>query len=117
MEEFGASSSTATLLALLATVITVASILASFLFSGVSKNGYVCVLETHHLGHRADSPLHEHDAVCLYRLKTVPKAKVLPFYGDTDRLLKDGLNMEMERSQVCGERQQRRFRSNFHIHK
>ena len=44
MEEFGNASmggSTATLLALLATVITVASILASYLFSGISRKGCV----------------------------------------------------------------------------
>ena len=35
----------------------------------------------------------------LYRLKSVPKANVIPFYGYTDRLLKDGLNMEKQRSQ------------------
>ena len=38
----------------------------------------------------------------IHRLKSVPKAVVLPFYGDTDRLLKDGLHMEKERSQSLG---------------
>ena len=36
-----------------------------------------------------------------YRLKSVPKANVIPFYGDTDRLLKDGLNMEKGDSMLC----------------